>query len=142
MHNVAFSTIRRPIPFKWLCPLPYKHFGIQTIRSCDLRKPNSQHHGLLQRRGAKTVATARLDELPCRSVKSADILPEFENVGPAYPTMVLQARNNMRKFENCVLLTRVGSFYEVNPVIRYHIHLSRADKNSSTLSMQRSMDRF
>jgi DNA mismatch repair ATPase MutS len=26
---------------------------------------------------------------------------------------VLQARSNMRKFENCVLLTRVGGFYEL-----------------------------
>lgn len=27
--------------------------------------------------------------------------------------MVLQARRNMRKFDNCVLLTRVGGFYEL-----------------------------
>jgi DNA mismatch repair ATPase MutS len=32
---------------------------------------------------------------------------------PAYPTVVLQAQSNMRKFENCVLLTRVGGFYEL-----------------------------
>jgi DNA mismatch repair ATPase MutS len=31
----------------------------------------------------------------------------------AYPTVVQQAFNNMRKFEHCVLLTRVGSFYEL-----------------------------
>ncbi|CAN8099132.1 unnamed protein product [Discula destructiva] len=32
---------------------------------------------------------------------------------PAYPTVVLQARRNMQKFENCVVLTRVGGFYEL-----------------------------
>jgi hypothetical protein len=32
---------------------------------------------------------------------------------PQYPPVVLQARNNMLKFSNCVLLTRVGNFYEV-----------------------------
>lgn len=32
---------------------------------------------------------------------------------PTYPTVILQARRNMQKFENCVLLTRVGSFYEL-----------------------------
>lgn len=32
---------------------------------------------------------------------------------PSYPTVVREARDNMRKYENCVLLTRVGSFYEV-----------------------------
>ncbi|CAK7271030.1 MutS protein 1 [Sporothrix epigloea] len=33
--------------------------------------------------------------------------------GPAYPTVVMQARSNMHKFSNCVLLTRVGGFYEL-----------------------------
>lgn len=33
---------------------------------------------------------------------------------PSYPTVVQQARNNINSFENCVILTRVGSFYEVN----------------------------
>ncbi|KJR83412.1 DNA mismatch repair protein Msh1 [Sporothrix schenckii 1099-18] len=33
--------------------------------------------------------------------------------GPAYPTVILQARRNMHKFANCVLLTRVGGFYEL-----------------------------
>ncbi|OAA67912.1 DNA mismatch repair protein [Niveomyces insectorum RCEF 264] len=32
---------------------------------------------------------------------------------PAYPTVVLQARRNMQKFADCVLLTRVGGFYEL-----------------------------
>jgi hypothetical protein len=36
-----------------------------------------------------------------------------EKSGPAYPTVVLQARNNMNKYDNCVLLTRVGGFYEL-----------------------------
>lgn len=31
----------------------------------------------------------------------------------SYPTVVAQARTNMDKFTNCVLLTRVGGFYEV-----------------------------
>ncbi|CAK7203665.1 MutS protein 1 [Sporothrix eucalyptigena] len=37
----------------------------------------------------------------------------FTDSGPAYPTVVLQARRNMHKFANCVLLTRVGGFYEL-----------------------------
>lgn len=32
---------------------------------------------------------------------------------PPYPTVVLQARRNMHKFANCILLTRVGGFYEL-----------------------------
>lgn len=37
----------------------------------------------------------------------------LEDGGSAYPTVVRQARSNMTKFENCVLLTRVGGFYEL-----------------------------
>ena len=49
-------------------------------------------------------------------------------MGPAYPTVVLQARNNMRKYENCVLLTRVGSFYE--------LYFDQADKYGPLLNLK------
>ncbi|KAH8591309.1 muts domain V [Bisporella sp. PMI_857] len=52
------------------------------------------------------------DELPQGLIPLEPLPPEEENV-VGYPTVVLQARNNMRKFENCVLLTRVGGFYEL-----------------------------
>ncbi len=45
---------------------------------------------------------------------SAEDENENENENePQYPTVVLQARRNMRKFDSCVLLTRVGGFYEL-----------------------------
>jgi hypothetical protein len=37
-----------------------------------------------------------------------------EDGEPIYPTVMQQALNNMKKFSHCVLLTRVGSFYEVH----------------------------
>lgn len=41
-------------------------------------------------------------------------LPETEGErGADYPPVVQQARNNMRRFPQCVLLTRVGGFYEL-----------------------------
>ena len=64
-------------------------------------------------RGVKTQATVRLDDLIDGSPKAEAILPEIKDGVPEYPTVVAQARENMRKHENCVLLTRVGSFYEV-----------------------------
>ncbi|KAK0656691.1 muts domain V-domain-containing protein [Cercophora newfieldiana] len=64
-----------------------------------------------QTRGKKTKTTVKLDELP-QGVILADPLPVEED-GPAYPTVVLQARRNMQKFDGCVLLTRVGGFYEL-----------------------------
>ncbi|TGO14077.1 hypothetical protein BTUL_0059g00550 [Botrytis tulipae] len=38
---------------------------------------------------------------------------KIENEPPPYPTVIMQARNNMLKFENCVVITRVGGFYEL-----------------------------
>lgn len=55
-----------------------------------------------------------LDDLPQGLIVPSEPLPEDqEEDEPAYPTVVLQARRNMQKFNNCVLLTRVGGFYEL-----------------------------
>ncbi len=62
-------------------------------------------------RGKKTKASIQLDELP-QGLIPLEPLP-LEEPAPQYPTVVMQARSNMRKFENCVLLTRVGGFYEL-----------------------------
>lgn len=70
-------------------------------------------------RGTKTKTTIKLSDLPQGPIRSeAPEAPEAqpnleEHDEPSYPTVVLQARRNMRKFENCVLLTRVGGFYEL-----------------------------
>ncbi|KAI9166979.1 MutS protein [Paramyrothecium foliicola] len=66
-----------------------------------------------QARGKKTKTTVKLSELPQGPI-GAPLQPvEQERDEPAYPTVVLQARRNMQKFHNCVLLTRVGGFYEL-----------------------------
>ncbi|KAI0397886.1 muts domain V [Xylariaceae sp. FL0594] len=68
-----------------------------------------------QIRGKKTKSSLKLDDLPQGLIR-ADPEPLSDIQGhdlPAYPTVVLQARQNMLKFENCVLLTRVGGFYEL-----------------------------
>ncbi|KAI0594459.1 muts domain V-domain-containing protein [Biscogniauxia sp. FL1348] len=68
----------------------------------------------IQTRGKKTKSSVSLKELPQGALEFTP-LPEFDEDagGPAYPTVVLQARRNMQKFEKCVLLTRVGGFYEL-----------------------------
>lgn len=65
------------------------------------------------RRGAKTSSKIKLNDLPQGVVPLEPL--EVTNDEPTYPTVVKQARDNMRAFEHCVLLTRVGSFYEVGP---------------------------
>ena len=94
--------------------------------------------GSIVRRGVKTKASAQLSELPGASPQPQHALPKAEDGGPAYPTVVLQARNNMRKYEKCVLLTRVGSFYEVR-LSRSRIHTTLM-YGSSTSIMQINTD--
>lgn len=113
MRNVVFSTTRQGLLSKGLDIRPYRLGG--TLHNAYLN-----HHGSspvvtpkIQCRGAKSRATISLDQLPQNTVTAGHSIPEIENVGPAYPTVVQQARNNMRKFDKCVLLTRVGSFYEL-----------------------------
>lgn len=66
-----------------------------------------------KKRASKT-ASLSLDDLPQGLVSSPALseLPSQDET-PQYPTVVLQAKRNMQKFDNCVLLTRVGGFYEL-----------------------------
>jgi hypothetical protein len=94
-----------------------------------------------QNRGKKTKSSVKLDDLP-QGVLPLEPLP-LEGDVPAYPTVVLQARSNMRKFENCVLLTRVGGFYELyfehaeefGPLL----NLKVAQKRTSTTGVVRNV---
>jgi hypothetical protein len=63
-------------------------------------------------RGVKRQTTLTVKARPQGSLpKSVEVMDESD--GPVYSTVVQQARNNMRKFAHCVVLTRVGNFYEV-----------------------------
>ena len=67
-------------------------------------------------RGAKSKAFVKVKDLPQGIlIAGSEPLDALEN-GPVYPTVIQQARNNMRKFDTCVLLTRVGGFYEASQI--------------------------
>lgn len=107
---------------------------LQTGHGLSIRPllPPPSPHLPLQVRGKKTTTTIRLSDLPqgliqptspppASSTSPAEPqdavsplpLPSLPQDPPAYPTVVLQARQNMDRFDNCVLLTRVGGFYEL-----------------------------
>lgn len=67
----------------------------------------------IQGRGAKSQASVHFNDLPQRNVPAVQGLPVPNDAQSIYPTVVQQARNNMRIHDDSVLLTRVGSFYEV-----------------------------
>ena len=58
--------------------------------------------------------------LPQGALPPQDAEPIQEDDGPSYPPVIQQALNNMRALPHCVLLTRVGSFYEVDALQTYH----------------------
>lgn len=117
MHNVVFLSIRqRKVP-PWCRLYRYSCLDSQNVWSSLYRPPFGQANAYVQRRGAKARATIQLDGLPKGPLHPVENLSQDQDVGPAYPAVVLQARNNMQKYANCVLLTRVGSFYEVKFII-------------------------
>lgn len=65
-----------------------------------------------QMRGAKRTVPVTLKDLP-QGVLGGEAIPQDEEPEPDLPPLLLQVRNNMLKFSHCVLLTRVGGFYEV-----------------------------
>ncbi|KAM0722257.1 hypothetical protein Q7P37_001698 [Cladosporium fusiforme] len=71
------------------------------------------HPSLAFKRGAKRKTTVKADSLPQGVLPAlpkdeTDRLPE-----KTYPPVLQQHLNNVRKFSDCVVLTRVGDFYEM-----------------------------
>jgi hypothetical protein len=68
-----------------------------------------------------------------------DPTPTQDDLEPDYPPLLQQVRNSMLKFPHCVLLTRVGGFYEVG---RGLVQLAKANTPSCTSNMQTSSPLF
>lgn len=64
------------------------------------------------RRTAKTSVKVKLKDLPQGSLKF-EPLNDVVDDAPRYPTVIQGHLSNMHKFGNCVILTRVGGFYEL-----------------------------
>lgn len=120
----------------WRSSSSRKIHSLASRPRCHLPIPRSRGatvvgfpHISIQARGKKTKTTVKLSDLPqgvihadplsdvsgqqvqgLPKARDAEDAPQDE---PAYPTVVLQARRNMARFDNCVLLTRVGGFYEL-----------------------------
>ncbi|KAH0372886.1 muts domain V, partial [Aureobasidium melanogenum] len=67
-------------------------------------------------RGAKTKSTIKFQELPQGLLAPAP-LPAVEehpdDQTPAYPRVIQQHLNHVTRFSDCVVLTRIGNFYEL-----------------------------
>lgn len=68
---------------------------------------------LESKRSAKTKSTVKLKDLPQGALKLAPYDDGSVDDAPRYPAVLQGHLNNMQKFENCIVLTRVGGFYEL-----------------------------
>lgn len=73
---------------------------------------------VVQIRGAKTKVTISLDELPQGQLPAlpAEVpATDTEDSDPldVFPVVIRQHLQNVRKFKDCIVLTRVGNFYEL-----------------------------
>lgn len=95
-----------------------------TSREARWRPGVAQPHQLgnkVWNRGAKRKTILTVKAIPQGSLPEKALEIIDPNDGPAYPTVVQQAKNNMEKFSHCVVLTRVGNFYEVFLVVNCRI---------------------
>ncbi|KAF2730035.1 DNA mismatch repair protein MutS [Polyplosphaeria fusca] len=103
---------------------------------CDATRPDGSSRVQLRwlhstrARKAKRQTTIDLDEFPQGAIEVAsDKLPP-QDEEPEYPPLLQQVRNNMLKFSHCVLLTRVGGFYEM--------YFDDADEYAPLLNLKKS----
>lgn len=130
-HTTPFSLREEglmPLPLPWCHPAAIAPRRILTVSATrSLHALAHRHPSALRNappvvsdwrtrnrgRGKKTKASVTLDELPQGLIPLEPLALEHVTKKKDYPTVVRQARSNMQKFENCVLLTRVGGFYEL-----------------------------
>jgi hypothetical protein len=78
------------------------------------RLQRSKVYQSTQIRGAKRKTVIDLDNLPQGAIDDGfEKLPPQDDEASDYPPLLQQVHNNMLKFSHCVVVTRVGGFYEV-----------------------------
>ncbi|PIA92967.1 MutS protein 1 [Cercospora beticola] len=105
----------RLLPFRAACDPPGKALGVtrRTPASAPLQCIAKRPWLWTQTRNAKTKSTIKASELTQGAL--SPLPPDEVAVQPekSYPTVLQQHLNNVRKFKDCVVLTRVGDFYEM-----------------------------
>ncbi|OAL56014.1 hypothetical protein IQ07DRAFT_498042 [Pyrenochaeta sp. DS3sAY3a] len=106
-------------------------FSTLARRSAKPRAPHSigiRCYHVSPRRDARRKTILNLDTLPQGAIEG-DPLPPQDTL-PEYPPLLQEVRNNMLKFSHCVLVTRVGGFYE--------LYFEHADEFAPLLNLRKS----
>ena len=68
---------------------------------------------LIHARGAKTTTRVKVQPLPQGLLPALPPHERDDEPAPTYPPVIQQHLNHVKKFSDCVVLTRVGNFYEM-----------------------------
>lgn len=70
-------------------------------------------YGGRQLRSAKTITKRKVKDLTQGAIAIPPLPTQEPEDVPRYPSVLQGVKNNMIKFDQCVVITRIGSFYEV-----------------------------
>ncbi|KFY79563.1 hypothetical protein V499_01435 [Pseudogymnoascus sp. VKM F-103] len=119
-HSTCYKAIRGQAPlfvYSRLCSRTKVYSRDDVTHVTQISQYSSQTKiprvPKVPKRKPPTSTSLDLKDLPQGLLPCAPVSVPSQDEAPTYPTVVLQAQTNMRKFENCVLLTRVGGFYEL-----------------------------
>lgn len=90
---------RRPLPRPrpWFIPIPF----------------SDSHRGAKTKSSKKASSIESLQQGPLEPLQLVEDAQDDEPTYPSYPDVLQGVRDHMAKFKNCVILTRVGNFYEM-----------------------------
>jgi hypothetical protein len=97
-----------------LCPRCHQHpLSVLTLQPSPRLSRSALHQPLfrIQRRNVATKVHKSIDELP--QGLQLPLEPFVEKEASKYSPLIDEVLDNQRRFPKCVLLTRVGQFYEV-----------------------------
>lgn len=127
MRNIEVLSlpVSHPPAIQWMMSITLRYGRLLTLacaRPSALGCYTRRHEETCQHfvpsttswRGAKKKASVRLKELAQGRLEGNELRVPLANDSPQYPAVIQGAKTNMLKYKNCVLLTRVGSFYEVS----------------------------
>lgn len=109
-HRCSHSKLRA---YSTALAAPITTLTRPRTSSRDSRPLCPTSHQIIHIRGAKRQATVSIDDIAQGPLASEVTIIDNQDDEPGYPPLLQQVRNNMLKFSHCVLLTRVGGFYEV-----------------------------
>lgn len=107
---MSFRSFSRSSKCRTLSGIEFRPAFSRPTRPALRQTTNAPH---IQWRGGKTKTIVKASALPQGALPPLPPSETDDAPSKTYPTVLQQHLNNVRKFSDCVVLTRVGDFYEM-----------------------------